>query len=119
MKISKKILRELEINKNLAREKLYQIIDDNESELLLARQMKRTFEKLFVSLWCNYIIDKKFVEKEFLECCEQLTKLIIEEHRVDEEFQQTCEPLLDNFKNLSKEYDSLKIESSTRRGKQK
>ncbi len=118
-KSSKKELRSLARARNLAREALYRVMDENEHEWQLVRKLRKGYDSLFVSLWDKYRIDPKFVEKEFFECCEHLVEFIIEEHRTDSEFRKIYKPFYDNVQKLNKDYNRLKLQKSKKQGKRK
>ena len=110
---NKKKIQSLAVKRNRAREALYKVMNENEYEWIFVRRLKNGCEKSFVTLWDNYQLDSKFVEKEFFECCEKLATLIIEEHKVDTEFKKIYKPYRDKFQKLSKEYNQTKQQSQT------
>lgn len=105
-------LRLLARRKNLAREKLYEIMNQNEHEWQYARRMLISYENQFVGLWEAYKTDPNYIEDKFFTCCDQLYHYIFQERKMDEEFKKIYKPYYDKFQKLNKEYNQIKSQQS-------
>lgn len=103
--------------KNLAREKLYNIMHENDHEWLVAKKFLRSYEDQFVKLWEGYKIDTHYIEQEFFICCDQLRHYIYEERRMDIEFKKIYKPYYDKFQKLNKEYNKVKTQQKRKEEK--
>jgi len=108
----KENLRSLEQTRNLAREELFKVIDENEHEWKHVRKLKKSYEIQFLKIWEKYRVDPKYVEQEFFESCEDLVVFILHEHRTSKEFEKICKPYYKKFEKLSKEYHLLKLQTN-------
>jgi len=107
-------LEALEKKKNRAREKLYQIMDENKHEWEFARKLLRSYESQFLKLWEAYQTDPHYIENEFYTCCNNLHHYIYQEQLMDKEFKKTYGPYRDEFQKLNKEYNLLKNKLKTK-----
>lgn len=112
MKELTKKIRALEKKRNTAREKLYQIMNDNDDEWNQTRKIQKTYEIQFVKLWKKYNKDPNFVEKEFFECCNNLSEYIKEEKITDKRFKKIYMPYYEKFQELDKKYNQMKLQQS-------
>jgi len=103
--------------KNLAREKLYKVMNENEHEWQVTRKFLKSYEDQFVVLWEAYKTDRNFIEEKFFVCCDQLLHFIYQERKIDKEFKKIYKPYYNNFQKLNKEYNRLKLEQSKKQRK--
>ena len=119
MKNSTKSLRSLELKRNLAREELYKVMNENEYEWKFATQLVKGCEDNFVVLWEAYKTDPHYIEQKFFMCCGSLVTFIAEERKADREFKKIYRPFYDKVQKLTKEYNRLKLKPSKKQGKRK
>jgi len=113
-------LRLLARKKNLAREELYKIMNENEHEWQIARELLKHSEDQFIILWEAYKTDRNYIENKFFMCCDQLLLSIYEEQRTDKKFKKIYKPYYDKFQKLNKECKLLELElQSKKRSKRK
>jgi len=112
-------LRSLSRKRNIAREKLYQIMDENKHEWEFARKLLRSYESQFVELWEAYQTDRHYIEKEFFTCCNNLHHFIYQEQIMDKEFKKIYQPYRTKFQKLNKEYNLLKKQSKNNKKENK
>ena len=116
---TKENLRSLELKRNLAREELYKVMNENEHEWQFTTQLVKGCEDNFVILWEAYKTDPHYIEHEFFPCCDSLVTFIAEERKADREFKKIYKPFYDKVQKLTKEYNRLKLKPSKKQGKRK
>lgn len=94
----------LSIKRNLAREKLYTVMAENEHKWQFARKMLKSYEQQFINLWEAYKTDRNYIEDKFFECCNNLYHFIYQEQIMEKEFKKIYKPYYDHFQKLNKEY---------------
>jgi len=119
MKNSTKSLCSLELKRNLAREELYKVMNENEHEWKFTTQLVKGCEDNFVVLWEAYKTDPHYIEQKFFMCCGSLVTFIAEERKADREFKKIYKPFYDKVQKLTKEYNRLKLKPSKKQGKRK
>ena len=114
-KSNKNSLQSLGRKRNLAREKLYEIMNQNEHEWQYARKVLISCENQFVRLLEAYKTDRNYIEDEFFMCCDQLYHYIFQERKMNEEFKKIYKPYYDKFQKLNKEYNQIKSQQYGRK----
>jgi len=116
---NKKNLQLLARKKNLAREALYKVMNENEHEWQFATKLVKGCEDNFIILWEAYKTDPHYIEHEFFSCCGSLVTFIAEERKADREFKKIYKPYYDKVQKLTEEYNRLKLKPSKKQGKRK
>ncbi len=107
-----KNLRSLSKRRNVAREKPYRIMIDNEHERV-AKKLLRTHKKRFEKVGGKYS-DVKITKSDFVICCEQLIKCISNEEVTCKEFKKIYKPHYEKFQKIIKKY-KVKLQQKKRK----